>query len=59
VLPHSYPGQALLTEDQGAVIGIDDCGCGRRGRYFRFSKRVERVAIRGCGDTFGQMRGTG
>lgn len=56
VLPHSYPGQALLTEDQGEVLGRDDCLCGRRGTYFRFTKRVERVAVRGCGDTFAQMR---
>jgi hypothetical protein len=59
VLPHSYPGQAILTEDQGVVLGVDDCACGRRGRYFHFEKRVERVAIRGCGDTFAQMRSAG
>jgi len=58
VLPHSYPGQAIMTEDQGQVMGVDDCTCGRRGTYFRFTKRVERVAVRGCGDTFAQMRGT-
>ena len=52
VLPTSYPGQALLTEDQGTLIGIDDCPCGRSGQYFRFARRVERVEVRGCGDTF-------
>jgi hypothetical protein len=57
VLPHSYPGQAIMTEDQGELLGVDDCPCGRRGTYFRFTKRVERVAVRGCGDTFAQMRG--
>jgi len=51
-LPHSYPGQALMTEDQGMVIGVDDCPCGRRGRYFRFTSRVERAEVRGCGDTY-------
>jgi len=56
VLPTSYPGQALLTEDQGVLLGVDDCPCGRRGRYFRFTSRIERAEIRGCGDTFAQSR---
>lgn len=51
-LPSSYPGHSLMTEDQGRVLGIDDCPCGRRGMYFRFTSRVERVEIRGCGDTY-------
>ena len=41
-LPTSYPGHALLTEDQGVLVGVDDCPCGRKGRYFRFTSRVER-----------------
>lgn len=56
ILPTSYPGQALITEDQGVVIGVDDCPCGKKGRYFRFTKRVERTETRGCGDTFAQTR---
>ena len=56
VLPTSYPGQALITEDQGILIGVDDCLCGRRGNYFRFTKRIEQVETRGCGDTFAQAR---
>jgi hypothetical protein len=52
VLPTSYPGQALITEDQGELGGVDDCPCGRKGQYFRFTSRVERVEVRGCGDTF-------
>ena len=52
ILPTSYPGQALITEDQGELRGIDDCPCGRMGQYFRFTSRVERVEVRGCGDTF-------
>jgi hypothetical protein len=56
VLPTSYPGQVLLTEDQGVLLGVDDCPCGRRGRYFRFTSRIERAEIRGCGDTFAQSR---
>jgi hypothetical protein len=55
-LPTSYPGHALLTEDQGILLGVDDCPCGRKGKYFRFTSRIERAEIRGCGDTFAQSR---
>lgn len=50
LLPSSYPGHVLLTEDQGIVMGCDDCACGRLGRYFRFTNRIEKVEVRGCGD---------
>jgi phenylacetate-coenzyme A ligase PaaK-like adenylate-forming protein len=53
-LPTSYPGQALITEDQGTLLGVDDCPCGRRGYYFRFAGRIERAEVRGCGDTSAQ-----
>ena len=52
VLPNSYPGQAIITEDIGQLIGIDDCKCGRKGKYFRFVSRVDKSEPRGCGDTF-------
>ncbi|MCC6126035.1 MAG: acyl-protein synthetase [Pirellulales bacterium] len=55
-LPASYPGQAILTEDQGVLLGVDDCPCGRKGSYFRFTKRIEQAEARGCGDTFAQAR---
>lgn len=54
VLGNSYPSQALLTEDFGEVEGIDNCPCGRLGKYIKFLSRVEKVEIRGCGDTFAQ-----
>jgi hypothetical protein len=55
-LPASYPGHALITEDEGQLLGVDDCPCGRKGRYFRFTRRIERAEVRGCGDTFAQSR---
>jgi hypothetical protein len=55
-LPTSYPGHVLLTEDRGVILGRDDCACGRMGNYFRFLGRVEEAEIRGCGDTYAQMR---
>lgn len=51
-LSDSYYSQAILTEDMGYTVGTDDCPCGRKGRYFRFQSRIEKVEIRGCGDTF-------
>jgi len=54
ILSTSYPAQAILTEDIGEFIGIDDCPCGRHGKYFRFKTRLEKAEIRGCGDTFAE-----
>lgn len=51
LLPHSYPGHALLTQDLGIVHGVDDCTCGRMGARFSIEGRVARAEIRGCSDT--------
>jgi hypothetical protein len=50
VLPTSFPGFLLLTDDMGEIIGHDGCGCGRRGTHFRFLRRVPKVEMRGCGN---------
>lgn len=52
VLPMSYPGHSILTEDLGTVAGDDDCGCGRPGRYFTVSGRMKDAEVRGCSDTY-------
>ena len=52
VLPVSYPGHVLLTQDLGEILGQDDCPCGRKGKYFRLHGRVKYAEIRGCSDTF-------
>ena len=51
ILPHSYPGHILLTEDLGIVLGEDDCLCGRMGKYFNVSGRIPKAELRGCSDT--------
>ncbi|GGC07610.1 acyl-protein synthetase [Marinobacterium zhoushanense] len=51
VLPRSYPGHVLLTEDRGRILGEDDCACGRMGKYFEVLGRVPRAEVRGCSDT--------
>lgn len=52
LLPHSYPGHILLTEDLGTILGEDNCTCGRRGKYFLVSGRIPSAEMRGCSDTF-------
>ena len=52
VLPTSYPGHCLLTEDLGTIIGEDDCACGRLGKYFKVHGRVPKAQVKGCSDTF-------
>ena len=51
-IPESYPGHSLLTEDEGTVLGIDDCPCGRKGKYFMINGRMKNAEIRGCSDTY-------
>ena len=60
VLPTSFPGFLLLTDDMGEIAGHDGCGCGRRGTYFRFLRRVPKVEMRGCGnlETMRQRQGS-
>lgn len=52
VLPKSYPGHSLLTEDEGVLLGEDDCPCGRKGKYFKVNGRLKNAEIRGCSDTY-------
>ena len=51
-IPESYPGHSLLTEDEGVVLGVDDCPCGRKGKYFKIDGRLQNAEIRGCSDTY-------
>jgi len=50
VLPTSFPGFLVLTEDLAEIIGYDECPCGRRGTCFRFTRRVPKAEVRGCGN---------
>jgi len=51
-IPESYPGHSLLTEDEGEVLGVDDCPCGRKGKYFKIYGRLKNAELRGCSDTY-------
>jgi phenylacetate-coenzyme A ligase PaaK-like adenylate-forming protein len=50
LLPTSYPGHSLLTEDLGEILGEDNCPCGRKGKYFAVHGRVVNAEVRGCSD---------
>lgn len=50
LLPLSYPGHNILTEDLGVVYGVDTCECGKKGKYFKVLGRVSNAELRGCSD---------
>ncbi len=52
LLPLSYPGHSILSEDLGELIGEDDCPCGRKGKYFKIYGRIKSAEVRGCSDTY-------
>jgi phenylacetate-coenzyme A ligase PaaK-like adenylate-forming protein len=54
LLPISYPGQSILTEDVGVIFGEDNCKCKRKGKYFKIKGRLENAELRGCSDTYGE-----
>ena len=54
LLPRSYPGHVLLTEDEGRITGVDDCPCGRMGKTFEILGRIKQAEVRGCSDTYEQ-----
>ena len=58
-IPESYPGHSLLTEDEGVILGEDDCPCGRKGKYFKILGRLKNAELRGCSDTFAADRSGG
>ena len=50
VLPTSYPGHNILTEDVGMILGEDDCSCGKMGKRFKVYGRLKKSEVRGCSD---------
>ncbi len=50
LLPTSYPGHSVLTEDLGRIEGVDDTA--RLGKRFTVVGRLPRAEARGCSDTF-------
>ena len=54
LVPFSYPGHILLSEDLGEILGEDNCQCGKLGKYFKIHGRIKEAEIRGCGDTYAE-----
>jgi Acyl-protein synthetase, LuxE len=50
LLPRSYPGHSVLTEDLGVVATIDAGSGGRYGKAIRVSGRAPKTELRGCSD---------
>lgn len=56
VIQTSYPGHSILTEDQGVILGVDNCPCGRMGKFFKIFGRIKNAELRGCSDTFSNSK---
>ena len=52
-VPHSYPGNAVLTDDLG-IIAAESCKNGRAGTRFKIVGRMKKAEVRGCGDILSQ-----
>ena len=50
LLPTSYPGHSILTEDIGEIINEDGCKCGLKGKCFFVHGRAKESEVRGCSD---------
>ncbi len=48
LIPTSYPGNSILTQDIGEIKGEDDCECGKKGKYFKVYGRMKKSEMRGC-----------
>ena len=51
LLPTSYPGHVILTEDIGEIVDNNGCDCSKTGKSFLVHGRAEKSEIRGCSDT--------
>ncbi|WP_299106342.1 acyl-CoA reductase [uncultured Winogradskyella sp.] len=51
-IPHSYPGNVVLTDDMG-VVNPEPCPIGRNGTRFKILGRLKKAEVRGCGDILG------
>tara|TARA_B110000438_G_scaffold163674_1_gene156663 strand:+ start:287 stop:1348 length:1062 start_codon:yes stop_codon:yes gene_type:complete len=50
LLPSSYPGHNILTEDIGEIINKSNCRYGLKGKHFLVHGRAKEAEIRGCSD---------
>ena len=50
LLPRSYPGHAILTEDLGEIVAIDTGTDGWLGKAVQIHGRMAKAELRGCSD---------
>ena len=50
LLPTSYPGHSILTEDIGQIFNIKNCKCGNDAKHFLIHGRLKESELRGCSD---------
>lgn len=55
LLPTSYPGHSVLTEDLGVIETVDAGVDGRLGQAIRILGRIKKAELRGCSDVIGAM----
>ena len=48
LLPTSYPGHSILTEDIGEIVNDHECQCFEHGKRFKIYGRLRSAEIRGC-----------
>ena len=48
LLPTSYPGHSILTEDIGEIVNDNNCKCFGYGKRFKVYGRLKNAEIRGC-----------
>lgn len=51
LLPTSYPGHNILTEDLGMISDNKNCKCAKLGKTFKVFGRVKKSELKGCSDT--------
>ena len=50
LLPTSYPGHSILTEDIGEIVENNKCKCPIHGKRFLVHGRAKEAEVRGCSD---------
>ena len=48
LLPTSYPGHSILTEDIGEIVHDEKCKCFGHGKRFLIHGRLQNAELRGC-----------
>ena len=51
LLPTSYPGHNILTEDIGEIPKLNNCACSTKGIRFKVYGRAVKSELKGCSDT--------